>query len=124
AVAFEPFWRLDDAGLDEAVAATPHARFRVAVTGPAEDSPVIGYAITGRAGRRGYLQRLAVHPDQQRRGLGTLLVDDALRWLRRWRAERAVVNTQMGNEKALALYERCGFVREPSRLSVLSVDLA
>lgn len=124
ALAFEPFWRLDDAGLDEAVAATPHARFRVAVAGNEEDSPVLGYAITGRAGRRGYLQRLAVHPDQQRRGLGTSLVDDALRWLRRWRVERAMVNTQLGNEKALALYERCGFVREPSRLSVLAVDLA
>ena len=27
--AFSPFWRLDDAGLDEALAATPTSRFRV-----------------------------------------------------------------------------------------------
>jgi ribosomal protein S18 acetylase RimI-like enzyme len=118
-LAFDPFWRLDDSGLDEALAATPHTRFRVAAT----PEGVIGYAITGRAGRRGYLQRLAVHPDEQRRGLGTLLVADALRWLRRWRADRAMVNTQLANERALALYERVGFRREPSGLSVLAREL-
>jgi ribosomal-protein-alanine N-acetyltransferase len=120
-LAFDPFWRLDDAGLDEAIAATPHTRFRVAT--PGEDEDVVGYAITGRAGRRGYLQRLAVHPDEQRHGLGTVLVADALRWLRRWRADRAMVNTQLANERALALYERLGFRREPSGLSVLGREL-
>ena len=118
-LAFDRFWRLDDAGLDEALAATPHSRFRVATV----DDRVIGYAITGRAGRRGYLQRLAVEPSEQRRGIGAALVLDALRWLRRWRAERAMVNTQLDNERALALYERVGFRREPSGLAVLSVDL-
>ncbi len=117
-LAFDPFWRLDGTGLDEAIAATPHTRFRVATTGGGDT--VLGYAITGRAGRRGYLQRLAVHPDMQRQGLGTVLVADALRWLRRWRVERAMVNTQLANEGALALYERVGFRREPSGLSVLA----
>jgi ribosomal protein S18 acetylase RimI-like enzyme len=119
-LAFDPFWRLDDAGLDEAIAATPHTRFRVATD---VDDRVLGYAITGRAGRRGYLQRLAVHPSTQRQGLGTILVADALRWLRRWRAERAMVNTQLANDRALALYERVGFRREASGLSVLARDL-
>ena len=118
-LAFDRFWRLDEAGLDEAVAATPHSRFRVATV----DDQVVGYAITGRAGRRGYLQRLAVDPSVQRRGIGAALVLDALRWLRRWRAERAMVNTQLDNEGALALYERVGFRREPSGLAVLAVDL-
>lgn len=125
-MAFDPFWRLDDAGLDEALGATPHTRFRVAPprTGTSEAvGRIVGYAITGRSGRRGYLQRLAVHPEIQHQGLGTLLVVDALRWLRRWRVERAMVNTQLANERALALYERLGFRREPSGLSVLARDL-
>ena len=52
----------------------------------------------GRAGPRGYLQRLAVHPDHQRAGLGGALVVDGLRWLRRWGAKEVLVNTQEGNE--------------------------
>jgi ribosomal protein S18 acetylase RimI-like enzyme len=120
--AFDPFWRLDGSGLDEAIAATPHTRFRVALDRAGGDH-VVGYAITGRAGRRGYLQRLAVDPAVQRQGVGTMLVADALRWLRRWRADRAMVNTQLANERALSLYERVGFRREPSGLSVLAREL-
>lgn len=120
--AFEPFWRLDEAGLDEALAATPHSRFRAAVL-PSGPERVVGYAICGRAGRRGYLQRLAVDPTQHRGGIGSALVADALRWLKRWRAERAMVNTQIRNESALALYEHLGFRRQPVGLAVLAAEL-
>ena len=118
--AFDAFWTMDRAGIEEAVAATPRSRFRVAVT----SSGVIGYAVTGRAARRGYLQRLAVAGGQTGRGVGRELVVDGLRWLRRWRVERCLVNTQVGNDRALDLYRRLGFVPEPSGLSVLGLALA
>jgi len=117
--AFSPFWRLDDAGLDEALAATPYSRFRVAH----DAGDVAGYAVTGRSGNRGFLQRLAVEPRLQGRGLGRLLVLDALGWLGRRRVERVVVNTQLDNGRALELYEGLGFRREPVGLSVLAVGL-
>lgn len=116
ASAFPPFWRIDDSGLTDALAATPRRRFRVI----AGETGLAAYAITGRAGRRGFLQRLAVHPDHQRHGLGKALALDALHWLRRWRVERAVVNTQLDNAPALALYESLGFRRDGTCLSVLS----
>ena len=115
--AFQPFWRLDAAGLEEAVRATPSARFRIA-----RDDP--GYSLVGRAGDRGYLQRLAVHPDHQGHGLGTALVVDGLWWLRRWRAREVLVNTQEGNARAVTLYERLGFRHRPGGLAVLQIDLA
>jgi ribosomal protein S18 acetylase RimI-like enzyme len=119
--AFPEFWRLDDRGLQEALTATPHARFRV-TSGPG-DGEISGYAVYGRAGRRGYLQRLAVDPVRQREGRATALVVDGLRWLRRWRVDRVVVNTQFDNDAALHLYERLGFRRQPLGLSVLSTGL-
>lgn len=118
--AFRPFWQLDRHGLDEALRATPQHRFRVADA----DGSIAGYAIYGRAGRRGYLQRLAVSPDRRRLGLGTALVVDGLRWLRRWHVERVVVNTQLDNDAALRLYERLGFRRQPLGLAVLSAGLS
>lgn len=117
--AFPPFWRIDEASLGEALSATPNSRFRVAT----RDEEVVGYAVTGRAGRRGFLQRLAVDPAIHRQGLGRALAVDALRWLRRWRVDQAVVNTQMGNEAALALYLSLGFRQEASGLSVLTAAL-
>lgn len=117
--AFSPPWRLDAAGLREALVATPSVRFRVAVL----DSRVVGYAVAGRAGRRGYLQRLAVHPDQAGQGLGRALAADALVWLAQRGTRRAVVNTQEGNATALALYEALGFRPEPAGLDVLGAPL-
>ena len=114
--AFPPFWRLDDAGLQDALDATPVSRFRVTTT----DGTVVGYAICGRSGRRGYVQRLAVDPDHQGRGLGRALAVDGLRWMRRRGVSRAVVNTQQENVHALALYERLGFTRQPGGLAVLA----
>lgn len=120
AAAFQPFWRLDDSGLDEAIGATPVSRFRVAAIGGA----VTGYAVSGRAGAHGYLQRLAVDPAQHRRGIGSALVLDALRWMRRRGSVRAVVNTQLDNGAALNLYRRLGFRLQPSGLAVLRRDLS
>ncbi|HEX2274220.1 MAG TPA: GNAT family N-acetyltransferase, partial [Acidimicrobiales bacterium] len=116
---FSPFWRLDELGLEQAITATPAARFRVAVV----DGEVVGYAITGRADADGYVQRLAVHPGHQRAGLGRALVLDGLHWLDRKGARRAVVNTQVGNEGAYRLYLRLGFRPQPSDLVVLQREL-
>ena len=116
--AFPPFWRLDDDGLTDALAATPTSRFRVAVAGG-----VVGYAIVGRAARRGYVQRLAVAPEVQGSGLGRALLVDGLRWLRRRGAARAVVNTQVDNDRARRLYESLGFRMAPSGLAVLGRTL-
>ncbi len=112
---FSAFWRLDGAGLEEALTATPSTRFRVAVG----HRRVVGYAITGRAGDQGFLQRLAVSAGARRTGVGRALALDGLRWLRRRGVHRAVVNTQFGNDAALALYLHVGFRVEPSNLAVL-----
>ncbi|MHB1488119.1 MAG: GNAT family N-acetyltransferase [Acidimicrobiales bacterium] len=118
-MAFSYFWRFDHASLNEALAATPRHRFRVAAS-PDRSGEIVGYAITGRAGRAGYLQRLAVAPEFQGRGLGRALILDSLAWIRRWRGAKVMVNTQEQNIGAIRLYEKLGFVAEPFGLAVLS----
>ena len=123
---FDAFWRFDASGLDDARRATPSARFRVVDTpgpGRSRARPVVGYAVTGRAGPVSYLQRLAVDPDHQRRGLARALVRDGLRWARRRGALSMLVNTQEHNGGALALYESLGFVLERQGLDVLERPL-
>jgi len=123
--AFPLFWCLDSTGLDDALSATPASRLRVAVEtseGTGADE-VVGYAVTGRAGPRGYVQRLAVTPRCQGHGIGSALVLDGLRWLRRWGAREVMVNTQVGNDRAVRLYERLGFRIAPGGLAVLRRDV-
>ena len=119
-LAFDGFWRFDRAGLDDARRATPRARFTVAEF----DDRIVGYHVTGMAGRLGYLQRLAVHPQTQGRGIGTALIGDSLDWCARRHGTSMLVNTQETNLGALHLYRRLGFVDEPTGLAVLSLDLA
>ncbi|HEY3725372.1 MAG TPA: GNAT family N-acetyltransferase [Acidimicrobiia bacterium] len=116
---FDGFWRLDGDGLTNAIDATPSSRFRV-VDG---DDGLVAYAVTGRAGQHGYLQRLAVDPGARREGLGRTIVLDGLRWLRRHGATQALVNTQCDNAPALALYESCGFRELPTGLCVMGRSL-
>jgi GNAT superfamily N-acetyltransferase len=120
AAAFNDFWQMDALGIHDALRATPATRFRVAVT---PRGRVAGYAICGRSGARGFVQRLAVHPDLQGSGTGSRLLLDGLAWMQRHGVMRSVVNTQSGNAKALALYLKTGFREEPVGLSVLSTGL-
>ena len=119
AVAFDPFWRLDCPGLQDAIDATTATRFRVA----GRDARLCAYAVSGRSERHGYLQRLAVDPAHQRSGLGRALALDALHWMRRHGVDRAVVNTQLDNHAALELYHGLGFRLEPAGLAVLRHEL-
>ncbi len=121
ASAFPPFWRLDEVGLKEALLATPQRHFRAAV---GEHGSVLGYAICGAASGRGFVQRLAVSPEAQGRGIGKRLLLDGLVWLRRAGTQQVAVNTQLGNEAALGLYRSVGFREDPRGLNVLCANLS
>ncbi|MEO5722764.1 MAG: GNAT family N-acetyltransferase [Ilumatobacteraceae bacterium] len=113
--AFAAPWGIDAAAIADVCRATAHHRARAITI----DGRVVAYAVSGRDGKLGFLQRLAVDPAAQRRGLGRALVADSLRWAARWRVERVLVNTHVENEAALALYDRMGFVQLADRLDVL-----
>lgn len=113
-LAFDDFWQFDRASLADSMRATPRHRFQVTRT-----EPVAGYHVTGLAGSNSYVQRVAVHPDAQGQGWGRTLVQDSLRWAWKNGARTAHVNTQLTNERAVALYERTGFVLANERLQVL-----
>jgi ribosomal protein S18 acetylase RimI-like enzyme len=120
--AFGPDHCFDRHDLAAALDATDRARLRLVSDLAHADRdfrPVAAFAITGRAGRRGYLQRLAVDPSLQGQGVGTALVLDALRWCHRRGARRVVVNTSTENARALSLYRGLGFVDAPLELLLM-----
>jgi ribosomal protein S18 acetylase RimI-like enzyme len=110
--AFTARWRLGRLGLAESATATSRSTvFRVAAEGNC-----VGFAIVGVALGAGYLQRLAVSPAAQGRGLGSDLVRASLRWARSHGARSMLVNTQVGNTAAASIYRRLGFNDVPGGL--------
>ena len=110
--AFGRDWGLSESAIADVCAATPRHRLRGA------GEPLAAFAISGRDGRQGFLQRLSVSPERQRQGLGRALVLDSLEWMTRWRVQRVLVNTAFDNYAALALYRGLGFRRIGERLRV------
>jgi ribosomal protein S18 acetylase RimI-like enzyme len=124
--AFGEEWGNGAADLTEIRQATAshRARARRAATSPRlQRGPIVAFAISGAAGGQGYLQRLSVLPEHQRRGHGRALTVDSLAWMRRRRLGHAVVNTGIDNKPARALYESLGFQAIPDRLVVMQLGL-
>lgn len=114
--AFPEFWRFDEHGLRESLAAT--RRTEVLVIRDGDGAPA-GYAIIGYGQAITYLQRVAVHPRWQGNGMGSSLVRAAARRARSSGAQAMLLNTQPDNEPAIRLYEREGFEPLPDPLTLL-----
>ena len=72
----------------------------------------------------GFIVRLAVWPEFQRQGLGTLLLESALDWLDGHGRQRVRLNVLASDERALSFYNRHGFriMRRPH--TVFRKDIA
>ena len=112
--AFEPFWRLDSRGLSEATTATPSAAVLTV-----RDDALLGFSIVGAGASAGYLQRIAVAPRVQHRGIGRALVRASLRWAQHHGAQQMLLNTLGNNNVAANLYVTEGFIHLDDRLAIL-----
>lgn len=111
--AFEPMWRYPAPKHAEMI----RRQFYVLI---AElESEVVGYQSSEIWGEQGQIVRLAVHPSRQRRGIGTRLLAEAIRFFRSAHVEWVTLNTQADNTASRRLYERFGFVRTGEEVPVL-----
>lgn len=104
AFAFMPLWQNP---LDALEKALPQA---TSATVAEDEQGLVGYQISTANPFGAHLARLAVRPDAQRRGLGSLIVADLILRLKKKNVARLTVNTQSDNHASLALYEKMGFV--------------
>lgn len=111
ATAFTGDWRVGRLGLNDALSATPNATMLSLDAGT-------GFAIVGVSAEVGYLQRIAVDPREQGRGLGGVLLRGAMAWARQRGARSMMLNTQMDNERATQMYRSESFTVLPTRLTI------
>jgi ribosomal protein S18 acetylase RimI-like enzyme len=70
---------------------------------------VVGTTIAGDDGHRGWIHLVAVSPDHQRRGVGRVLVLDAVHRLRERGVPKLNLQVRSDNAGVVAFYESLGF---------------
>ena len=78
---------------------------------------VVGYVCLMSLFEEAQILDIAVGPEQRGRGIAQLLMDHAVAVAREKEAELLALEVRASNRVAIALYERCGFVRTGIRLN-------
>lgn len=117
AAAFGDHWKAELPALLEALESAP-SRALLGINDPGSGE-LAGYAIVASSSAAGYVQRIAVDPGYQRRGLGRALTRHANNWARRRGARTLILNTKPDNTAALTLYQSEGYTVLPDRLELL-----
>ena len=91
---------------------------RVATDG----SAIVGVALCGHDGRRGYIYHLAVDPIYQRRTVGKRLMNECLDGLRRAGLKRALILVANDNPRGRKFWRHYGWEEVPGPI-VMGIDL-
>ena len=87
-----------------------------------DDGALVGVALCGHDGRRGFLYRVAVAPSHRRRGIARALAARAFDALRAAGIARGMLFILEGSEEAQAFWQSVGAKRRET-LELWSVDL-
>lgn len=112
---FEPFWAYGHVRLADAV---EHERVLLACL----DGELIGYTLSTVERGSGTLGRIGVAAPMRGKGVGTMLLTEALRYMLRSGALTISLCTQEENVASRALYAGVGFREVPGRLLMLVGD--
>ena len=70
---------------------------------------IIGYGVMSVAAGECHLLNLCVHPDEQNRGFGSMMLEKLLYISRKHKADTAFLEVRPSNIKAIQLYRNAGF---------------
>ena len=71
---------------------------------------VVGYAGMHHIVDEGHITKIAVHPEQRRQGVGSLMIEALLRCAKERGMRLLTLEVRASNDAAVALYEHLGFV--------------
>ena len=81
-----------------------------AVFGAMHDDRLVGVVVVTHDGRKGWVNRLGVVPEYQRRGIGTRLVKVAEDHIHAQGLEIVAALIEHGNDASLSMFERAGYL--------------
>ena len=75
----------------------------------ADDDNLVGTAMSGFDGHRGWVYYVAVHPDYRRRGIGTALMKEVERALVKMGCPKLNLQIRAGNAQVQSFYDSLGY---------------
>jgi len=75
-------------------------------------SAIVGVVFGTHDHRKGWINRLAVHPSMQRRGIARRLLDECEQGLRAAGIEIFAALVEEGNERSVRTFDRSGYLRD------------
>jgi N-acetylglutamate synthase len=87
-----------------------------------EETAIVGVALCGHDGRRGYIYHLAVDPAYQAHGLGKRLMNECLDGLRRAGLKRALILVANDNPRGRKFWRRYAWEEVPGAI-IMGIDL-
>lgn len=70
---------------------------------------IAGAAMASIDGKIGYISSVMIHPDLRRKGIGAILMNTALNYLKKRKSARAILDARLDNAPAKSLYSKLGF---------------
>ena len=83
---------------------------------------LVGSVIASFDGRKGWINRLTVDPDERRRGIGRKLTEEAERVLRARGSQITGALVEADNSPSMALFEKCGYTIHKDMLYLTKRD--
>jgi ribosomal protein S18 acetylase RimI-like enzyme len=114
--AFSPPWQMDSEALRE----MRERSIWAAVL--RREGVIAGYIMASRTPQGIHITRVAVHPRDQNRGVGRLLLVRLINLFHRQGVPRITVNTQIENRRSRRLYQSLGFTGTGESYPVFRID--
>jgi ribosomal-protein-alanine N-acetyltransferase len=117
--AFDPLWRHSA----DSLRAAYHQAICFDVVYIKEHLVGFHYSVSGSDDDTAHLVRITIHPDAQRRGVGSALMEHAMQTYRKLGISNVTLNTQLDNVASHHLYEKYGFRRLGERIPLWLMEI-
>jgi len=112
---FDPYWRSSYLSLLDTLKSCQ----RTILYTHEDMGRILAYAIVGITMRSSFLQRFAVNPEKQGKGIGSLMIENVLKDMNKRKMISMKLNTQPENIAAQKLYEKNSFILSNKRLLIM-----